>query len=196
MCSPDNNNEKCGYDGGDCCWCDCDSPDCEEKGDPSYDCIDPESKCKGEGSLPFTGLMESPRVDSTGVPTPSPAFFSIADDTPGSTFSPTAAAMPAVPVSPGTSQSTDASSDGAPVGPIVGGVAGVLVIVAIILAVAFKTGRFKNCRHSSTDPTPAVPVEPAHHTAGSAASLQQYPSQPSGHPTTQYPVAHQYPAAI
>lgn len=79
----------------------------------------------------------------------------------------------------------------APVGPIVGGVAVVLVIIAIIVAVAMKTGRLKSCRHSNTGPTPAVPVEPVHHTA----PVQQYPSQ-SGRPSTQYPVAHQYPAPI
>ncbi|CAN0049063.1 unnamed protein product, partial [Ectocarpus sp. 8 AP-2014] len=187
MCSPDNNNEQCGYDGGDCCWCDCNSPDCEAKGDPSYDCIDPESKCKGEGSLPSRGLQESPRVDSTGAPTPSPTIAPIADS---STFSPTAVAMPMVPVSPGVSQPTDPSSDGVPLGPVVGGVAGGLVIVAIILAVAIKTGLLKNSRHSNTGPT-AVPVEPVY-----PAALQQYPSQSSGRPTTQYPGAYQYPAPI
>ncbi|CAN0321327.1 unnamed protein product [Ectocarpus sp. 6 AP-2014] len=201
MCSPDNNNEQCGYDGGDCCWCDCKSPDCEENGDPSYDCIDPESKCKGDGSLPIRGLQESPRVDNTGVPTPSPTTAPIADSSTSSpttapiadssTFSPTAAAMPVVPVSPGVSQPTDPSSDGVPLGPVVGGVVGGLVIVAIILAVAIKAGLLKNSRHSNTGPTPAAPVDPAY-----PAALQQYPSQSSGRPTTQYPGAHQYPARV
>ncbi|CAM9211959.1 unnamed protein product, partial [Ectocarpus sp. 12 AP-2014] len=187
MCSPDNNNEQCGYDGGDCCWCDCNSSDCEEKGDPSYDCIDPESKCKGEGSLPIRGLQ----VDNTGVPTPSPTTAPIADGTPSSTFSPTATAMPVVLVPPGVSTPTDPSSDGVPWGPVVGGVAGGLVIVAIILAVGIKTGLLKNSRHSNTGPTPAVPVEPVY-----PAALRQYPSQSSGRPTTQYPGAYQYPAPM
>ncbi|CBN77678.1 expressed unknown protein [Ectocarpus siliculosus] len=196
ICTPENNNELCGYDGGDCCWCDCDSTEypCEEQGDSSYNCIDPETTCKEEeeeeeGSLPIRGLQESPRVDNTGVPTSSPTTAApIADS---STFSPTAAAMPVVPVSPGVSQPTDPSSDGVPLGPVVGGVVGGLVIVAIILAVAIKAGLLKNSRHSNTGPTPAAPVDPAY-----PAALQQYPSQSSGRPTTQYPGAHQYPAPV
>ncbi|CAM9880953.1 unnamed protein product [Ectocarpus sp. 12 AP-2014] len=44
-CDMSNNTEECGYDGGDCCQCDCVDGDYYECGDSGYACIDESSSC-------------------------------------------------------------------------------------------------------------------------------------------------------
>lgn len=54
----DNNNENCGYDGGDCCGCDCVSSALFVCGESETDCLNPASTC--------FGLGEEGRVDGIG----------------------------------------------------------------------------------------------------------------------------------
>ncbi|CAM9941937.1 unnamed protein product [Scytosiphon promiscuus] len=51
-CDPLNNNEACGYDGGDCCPCTCEDADgdtyhCGENG---FSCLDPDAPCNSSQS--------------------------------------------------------------------------------------------------------------------------------------------------
>ncbi|CAM9346075.1 unnamed protein product, partial [Ectocarpus sp. 12 AP-2014] len=54
QCSEDLNTPECGYDGGDCCSCTCQSAWDEENSCsseyPSFDCQDPSASCFGEGT--------------------------------------------------------------------------------------------------------------------------------------------------
>ena len=44
FCNHFNNNEDCGYDGGDCCKCTCmDGPEYSCSGDHGFDCVDPDA---------------------------------------------------------------------------------------------------------------------------------------------------------
>ncbi|CAN0142722.1 unnamed protein product, partial [Laminaria digitata] len=50
-CDPSNNNEECGYDGGDCCECTCagtGDSSCGGGGPGTFDCRDPSAPCYGE----------------------------------------------------------------------------------------------------------------------------------------------------
>ncbi|CAM9259205.1 unnamed protein product, partial [Ectocarpus fasciculatus] len=48
-CDLENNVEGCGFDGGDCCECDCEAPDSWDNcGEAGYACIDPNSACVGD----------------------------------------------------------------------------------------------------------------------------------------------------
>ncbi|CAM9513011.1 unnamed protein product, partial [Ectocarpus sp. 12 AP-2014] len=53
-CSEDLNTPECGYDGGDCCSCTCQSPDDDDYSCSSesgfFDCHDPSASCFGEGT--------------------------------------------------------------------------------------------------------------------------------------------------
>eukprot|EP00904_Undaria_pinnatifida_P003012 jgi/Undpi1/12711/HiC_scaffold_6.g02379.m1 len=60
FCFPDNNNEACGYDGGDCCECDCVSSDEFTCGDAKYDCVNPTSSC-------FNGYVLASTKTTVGV---------------------------------------------------------------------------------------------------------------------------------
>ncbi|CAN0164018.1 unnamed protein product, partial [Ectocarpus sp. 12 AP-2014] len=43
----ETNNAECGYDGGDCCSCDCVDTDYYGCGENGYDCQDVDSACYG-----------------------------------------------------------------------------------------------------------------------------------------------------
>lgn len=45
-CNESNNNEICGYDGGDCCECTCEGEPCE-----SFACIDPSAPCVDDDDI-------------------------------------------------------------------------------------------------------------------------------------------------
>lgn len=42
-CDSYNNNEACGYDGGDCCFCTCENIEQKKCGDSGYYCLDPDA---------------------------------------------------------------------------------------------------------------------------------------------------------
>lgn len=63
FCDIDNNNSECGYDGGDCCECDCVNGPNFACGSPAFDpasCIDPDSPC-------FSGYVEAGTKTTVGV---------------------------------------------------------------------------------------------------------------------------------
>ena len=47
VCHPDNNNEACGWDGGDCCKCTCDGSECLSL--DGTECMDPEAASEKNG---------------------------------------------------------------------------------------------------------------------------------------------------
>ena len=49
VCDPDNNNEACGWDGGDCCECTCDGSECLSL--DGTECMDPEAASEKNGCL-------------------------------------------------------------------------------------------------------------------------------------------------
>ncbi|CAM9351668.1 unnamed protein product, partial [Laminaria digitata] len=59
-CDPDQNMEECGYDGGDCCECTCDSDELPCGSNGGFDCIDPRADCSMDD-----GLLSSNAVAST-----------------------------------------------------------------------------------------------------------------------------------
>ncbi|CAN0181006.1 unnamed protein product [Scytosiphon promiscuus] len=188
ICTLNANNEDCDWDGGDCCWCDCDSTSCPEDPDDSgYDCQNPSSSCY-EGATPSpTEAGSSPTsepITFRQVATPMPTFASgnFTEPTP----SPTRSESSLTP-----SGSSDESSGGAPVGAIAGGVAGVLLIGAIVLGFMFKTGRLKTRqRGGPSDPSPATVATRRHGGPSdpSAATVATPASYWGPTATTQYPM--------
>eukprot|EP00903_Cladosiphon_okamuranus_P022803 g20995.t1 len=92
LCDPDNNNEACLYDQGDCCECNCGYWNPELCGSEGFNCIDPSSACVGETSLPAPtpGLVD---------PIPDP----VATSEPTTTDAPVAVLTPS-PVGEGTGE--------------------------------------------------------------------------------------------
>ncbi|CAM9177738.1 unnamed protein product, partial [Ectocarpus fasciculatus] len=53
-CNQGNNNELCGYDGGDCCECTCETPpDDDGACEYQFACIDPNARCVDDDSITF-----------------------------------------------------------------------------------------------------------------------------------------------
>ncbi|CAM9199508.1 unnamed protein product [Ectocarpus sp. 13 AM-2016] len=142
-----------------------------------------------DAAVNITCGCDSPTPALTTSGTPSPAALS------PTTPSPTPS--PALPASFSPELITETSSaEATPVGAIAGGaVAGVLVVAAIILAVLFKTGRLKTCRGGSRD-TPADDVVAPASASGSVPTQGTRVEATAAPTARQYPVAHQYPAAV
>ncbi|CAN0068974.1 unnamed protein product [Ectocarpus sp. 4 AP-2014] len=148
--------------------------DCKEDDDPDETSLYPDE----DAAVTITCGCDSP----TTSPTPSP--------TPFLTFSPTSPS----PTSP--SPTTPSPPSSTPVGAIAGGaVVGVVVVGSAILAILFRTGRFKDCRGGSRS-------TPAHDGVSPGSAIGSVPNggtsvgATTGPTARQFPIAHQYPAAV